>query len=255
MTDSTADFFLTLSPTVVLSLVRIPSGEFLMGSDLWKYDQQPQHRVSLSEFWIGKVPVTVGQYAEFIKRSGYPARPGQIEDSTLRANLPVVLVTWYDAQAFCHWIEAEFLSKEGLFEGMQARLPSEAEWEKAARGPDGREYPWGNENPDSSRCNYYDGNIRVMVPVGNFSPLGDSPYGCADMAGNVFQWTHSLYKPYPYLANDGREGEEAVGERVVRGGSASSMVGFLRCSCRVANDPGKVYTTRGFRVCVSPDYY
>lgn len=244
---------LTLDQGLDLELIQIRAGEFWMGSDLWKYDQQPQHRVFLPEFWIGKVPVTVGQYAEFVNRSGYEARPGQIEDPNRRANFPVVLVTWYDAQAFCRWIESEFLAKEGLFDGMQARLPSEAEWEKAARGQDGREFPWGNESPDSSRCNYYDGNIRDMVPVGGFSPLGDSPYGCADMAGNVFQWTHSLYKPYPYIAGDGREGEDAVGERVVRGGSASSMAGFLLCSCRVANDPGKAFTTRGFRVCVSPD--
>jgi len=244
---------ITLASGLELALVRIPAGEFWMGAEFWSVQEEPRHRVILQEYWIGKYAVTAGQYAAFLRSSGYPARPIQLELPPGKANYPMVNVTWYEAQAFCRWAGGE-LAADGLFKGWQARLPGEAEWEKAARGVDGREYPWGNEPPDASRCNYAH-NRDELTPVGHFSPLGDSPYGCADMAGNVYEWTHSLNWPYPYQAGDGRESEIDAGPRVVRGGAAYTYSGYLRCSSRVTNDPANSYTTRGFRFCLSPVHY
>jgi toxoflavin biosynthesis protein ToxD len=236
---------------LALELVKVPQGEFWMGSDIWDYTEKPAHAVTLAEFWIGRYPVTVAQYAIFVKAAGYPTRPAQINELTAKPDYPVVNVTWYDAQEFCRWVDAELREEGDLFGGWQARLPSEAEWEKAACGTDRREYPWGNQAPDPNLCNY-NWKLGALTPVGHYSPQGDSPYGCADMAGNVWEWTHSLEKTYPYQAEDGRESEVDSGRRVVRGGSVYNYASFMRCACRAFNDPTHDYTSRGFRLCVSP---
>ena len=160
---------------------------------------------------------------------------------------PVTQVTWHDAQAFCQWANM--------------RLASEAEWEKAARGVDGRVFPWGNQAPDESLCNF-------GLKVGDTTPVsrtvkGASPYGVLDMAGNVWEWTGSLWgtdvnKPqygYPYTPTDGREDLQAADHisRVVRGGSYIYSDGSVRCACRGKSDPGRRSDNIGFRVvCVSP---
>jgi formylglycine-generating enzyme required for sulfatase activity len=140
------------------------------------------------------------QYQAFVRATGHDAPPhwaeGRIPPG--RSNHPVVCVTWHDAVEFCDWLRAE---TEQPF-----RLPTEAEWEKAARGTGGRIYPWGDDPPDEDRCNF-NGHVEDTTPIGRYSPQGDSPYRCADVAGNVSEWCHSLYRSYPYHAGDGRENQ------------------------------------------------
>ena len=233
---------LTLAAGLSIQLVRVPAGEFIMGSNdnLWD-DWKPQHRVTLPEYWIGKTPVTVAQFAAFVRATGYSADTRALRSG--KDNHPVNYVSWFDAQAFCKWA-SEMLKRT-------VRLPSEAEWEKAARGTDGRTYPWGKAAPDKSRANY-NNNVGDTTPVGQYSPQGDSPYGCVDMAGNVWQWTNSLYKPYPYNANDGRENSSDTGGRVVRGGSFDYDGGLLPCACRNGYNPTNRLINLGFRLLASP---
>lgn len=227
------------------SLAWIPPGPFKMGSDTQKYsqahsDELPQHEVTLSGYWIGRYPVTVAQFRAFVARSGYKPDERSLEDPDTH---PVRYVNWNDALAYCQWLSQTT--------GLTVTLPSEAEWEKAARGTDGRLWPWGDEPPDATRCNFND-NVKSTTPVGQYSPRGDSPYGCADMAGNVWEWTHSLYKPYPYEPTDGREELQSTDSWVVRGGSWSSLAVFARAAYRNGGSPGSRYYYIGFRVCVRP---
>jgi formylglycine-generating enzyme required for sulfatase activity len=151
------------------------------------------------------------------------------------ANHPVVYVTWIEARTFCQWVGGD--------------LPTETQWEKAARGTDGRIYPWGNDAITCERANY-GGCSGDTMPVGQHSPAGDSPYGVADMAGNVWEWTSSLYRSYPYQSDDGREDMSSSGYRVLRGGSFGSLEGNARASVRTFYSPCDVGFDNGFR-CVS----
>jgi formylglycine-generating enzyme required for sulfatase activity len=155
---------------------------------------------------------------------------------------------WKEALAFCAWL--------GETTGRAIRLPTEAEWEKAARGPDGWIYPWGDRPPDHTLCNF-DRNFFDTTPAGRYSPQGDSPYGCADMAGNVWEWCQTKYKPYPYRAADGREdlqpdggldGPRAYDRRVVRGGSFIYDRQEVRCAARYRSNPAHRDRHIGFRV-------
>ncbi len=231
------------------SMCWVPSGSFLMGSNQ-KEDSQakdrefPQHQVTLPGYWIGRYPATVSQFRAFVKASGYePTDTSSLEGP---GNHPVAVVTWHDALAFCDWL--------GEQTGLLVTLPSEAEWEKAARGNDGRLYPWGNEPPDNRRCNA-DRRKGRSTQVGQYSPQGDSPYGCADMAGNVWEWTRSLLRKYPYNPQDGREAlETEFGPntlRVLRGGSFLDDAKQVRCACRswyIASSRGRC---GGFRIMAS----
>lgn len=232
--------------------VLIPAGTFLMGSlegeEIPDYEL-PQHQVDLPAYRIGVYPVTNEQYAEFVKQANYPApqKAGWFGKSPPKNQLdhPVVGVTWYDALAYCRWLSDAT--------GRSYRLPTEAEWEKAARGADGWIYPWGDEW-DTDRCNC---SSPQTTPVTAY-PSGGSPYGCHDMVGNVWEWTSTLWGGdwrdpdfrYPYRADDGREDLEADAtvHRVFRGGSFDEEVTQLRCSARRWYAPDHADKSRGFRV-------
>ncbi len=233
-----------------IEFVRIPAGKFLMGSKRNKLafdDEYPQHTVNLPyDYWMARFPVTNAQYAEYSKAKGgkHP-----VSDWQEKQNHPVTYVSWQEAMNYCRWLAG--LLKGKLPQGLTLRLPTEAEWEKAARGPDGLEWPWGDEF-DKNKCNSSEGGKGGTTSVGLYSPQGDSPYGCADMSGNVWEWCHSLFKPYPYQAEDGREKETGFGSRVLRGGSFLYARRNARCAYRDRYSPGDFYGNSGFRVCVSP---
>jgi formylglycine-generating enzyme required for sulfatase activity len=233
-------------------MVLIPAGEFLMGSDPQKdqdayKNEQPQHTPYLPDYYIARTPVTNAQYLAFVQATGYE-QPGHWKGGKPPAgkeNHPVVYVSWDDAVAYCNWLSE--------VTGRDYRLPSEAEWEKAARGTDGRIYPWGDEPPDEGRCNF-GGKVGETMPVGQYSPQGDSPYGCADMAGNVWEWTRSLDRGYPYDPRDGREDLEAgrYGLRVLRGGAFYYEARDIRCAYRNWYLSDVRSRGSGFRVLASP---
>jgi formylglycine-generating enzyme required for sulfatase activity len=236
-----------------MELVRVPAGEFLMGSTpaVDKYaskDDQPQHTVELPEFYIGKYEVTNSQYAAFVKATGHRT-PHWSTDTVPpgKKNHPVVWVSWGDAVLFAKWLSDQT--------GMDFRLPSEAEWEKACRDTDGRLYPWGNDAPDAEKANYH-GNVDTTTQVGSYSPQGNSPYGLADMAGNVWEWTSSRFADYPYSAADGREDRGATGRRVMRGGAFYwGDEKSVRCAERDSQwmvEPTFLDNDVGFRVVVHP---
>jgi formylglycine-generating enzyme required for sulfatase activity len=246
---------LTITSPIQLTLIRIPAGDFIMGSDSAKdkdayENEQPQHRVYVPAFYIGKYPVTNAQYKVFLEATGRSAPKNfkgvEIQFPSDKENYPVGYTSVQDAVAFCDWMST-------MTDG-QYRLPSEAEWEKAARGTDGRIFPWGNEW-DPTRCHSFLGDrLQDPAPVSKYSPQGDSLFGVAGMAGNVKDLTRSLRKPYPYNPEDGREDSGSEIDLVTRGGTANSSRKHVRCAYR-----GRIYEhtlpgelSRGFRVVVSP---
>jgi formylglycine-generating enzyme required for sulfatase activity len=224
----------TVAPTAESAaedMVIIPAGEFSMGSDSHEQDERPAHTVNLPAFAIDRFEVTNDQYLEFITATGQkpPAHwtNGQIPAD--KGNHPVVFVTWDDAKAYCEWAGK--------------RLPTEAEWEKAARGTDGRDYPWGNEW-DPKKANTKDSGIRGTTAVGSF-PAGASPYGVMDMAGNVWEWVEDWYKAYPGSTyQSGYFGERF---RVDRGGGWFSEADLARTSNRSSSSHDLANDDVGFR--------
>ena len=191
-----------------LEWVTVPAGEFTMGSND-SGDEQPIHQVYLSEYQIARHPVTNAQYELFVKANSYAA-PKHWKNKKIppgKENHPVVNVSWKDAQTFCAWAGV--------------RLPTEAEWEKAARGTDGRKYPWGNEPPTEELCNF-NSNVGDTTPIGSY-PKGASPYGVLDMAGNVWEWVNDWYdeKYYSVSPSVNPQGPASGTRRVLRGGSWS----------------------------------
>jgi formylglycine-generating enzyme required for sulfatase activity len=229
----------------VPELVTVPAGHFWMGSDRRidkdaRDDELPQHRLYLPGYRIGKYPVTNEEYAAFLAATGH-RKPGDWEANRSKLDHPVANVSWLDATAYCRWLSEAT--------GRVYRLPSEAEWEKAARGSDGRIYPWGNQPPDARRCNFNE-NVKDTTPVGSY-PAGVSPYGCYDMAGNVWEWTSSRWGSefgYPYRGDGGRENLESEGPRVLRGGSWWSKPEWVRCAYRSRLYPWYGDNNRGYRL-------
>ncbi|MCL4300535.1 MAG: formylglycine-generating enzyme family protein [Anaerolineae bacterium] len=265
-----------MHPDLKLDFVLIPAGDFLIGTDrkkdrLHQTDELPQHRLVITDFYLMRHPVTNVQYRLFMEITGH--RPPLFwPDGQFPADLaehPVVGVSFSDATAFCRWT--------ATVTGLLVRLPTEAEWEKAARGPDGRLYPWGNEWR-AGACNNRESKLGQTSPVGQFSPQGDSPYGVSDLAGNVQEWCASLFGPYPYDPRDGREVlvdepeaesllpqlhesggisdpqrlEASWGKQTLRGGSWRESRTQSRCAYRSWAAPMHRSVDTGFRCCYEP---
>ena len=243
--DTYVGFRVAADPATVLSmdldLLDVPGGSCVIGRDPVEPggealpDELPGGVVDLRTFEIAATPVTNAAYAAFIRETGHRP-PLHWPDGVPPPGTNDQPVTWidaWDAQAFCAWLGV--------------RLPTEAEWEKAARGDDARTYPWGDESPDEARATYGHGSMETgPAPIGA-TPGGASPYGMLDAAGNVWEWVSSAYAPYPYDAGDGREQSPAA-ERVLRGGSYASPAVHLRCAARSRSFPGRLAPHIGFRV-------
>ena len=249
-------------------LVEVPAGEFWRGTaperaeELVKeFDWEgfrrevPQHRVQVNAFRITRYPLTNLAYQAFVESAGHRAPDGWREGSFPlgEANYPVVKVSWHDAAAYCRWL-TDLWQEEGKISRQEmVRLPTEAEWEKAARGDqDQREYPWGDDW-DSNRCNTGESGVGETTPVGIY-PSGASPYGLLDMAGNVWEWCHDRYDEDYYRRSPARNpsGPRRGTFRVLRGGSFHDLRDFARCAYRGGLHPGSRGYDFGFRVVVSP---
>ncbi len=235
--------------------IEIPAGEVWLGSEHLSGAEKPPHWLTLNTFWIARTPITNTQYHLFVQATDYHT-PTYWDDNRFPKGLeshPVINVSWYDALAYCHWLSQ--------MTGKTITLPSEAEWEKAARGnEDYRAYPWGIVF-EPNRCNTTELDLGQTTPVGIF-PNGASLYGCLDMVGNVWEWTRSLWgedfeKPnfkYPYNPADGREYLKASNKvlRVLRGGSWNYSAPYAHCAFRNRDGPyGTNYYNIGFRVVAS----
>jgi formylglycine-generating enzyme required for sulfatase activity len=235
--------------------ISLPAQPFLMGTEERELsalakayggtresyrEEAPQHTLALPAFLIARTPTTNALYAAFVAAAG--ARPpiiwrGQQPPDHLRDH-PVVDVSWEEARAFCAWLTAELAAGRMMPDPQPAdqlaplvyRLPSEAEWEHAARGSDGRRFPWG-DTWEQARANTREAGAGATLPVASL-PAGASPCGCLDMAGTTWEWTASLDRPYPYDPHDGREDPQSPGRRILRGGCFANPHGYARCACR-----------------------
>lgn len=224
-----------------IEFVRVPAGRFLMGSNReddphFQSDETPQRYVEVDEFWISRFPLTVAQYTYFTNATNQPAP----FDYPQKSEHPITNVSWYDAMVFCRW--ASDLTEK------QVRLPTEAEWEKAARSNDGRIYPWGDEF-DPTRLNCVENKGSGTTPVDKF-PTGASPCGALDMAGNVWEWVSDWYKPdfYQTPAVPNPEGPEVGHYKALRGGAWFSDSAHVRAADRTHFNPDNHYDYVGFRL-------
>jgi formylglycine-generating enzyme required for sulfatase activity len=237
-----------------MEFCRIPAGSFLMGNDesldgKTHDDEKPEHTVNIPyDYWMAKFPITNEQYNTFVQNQnrGHP-----VSGWERKRDHPVVLVSWKDAKVFCRWL-SDWVDKE-LPIKLVLRMPTEAEWEKGARGMDGLIFPWG-DTFDETKCNTKEGGKGRTTPVGTYSPGGDSIYGCADMSGNVWEWTQSLYVPYPYRETNNPEKVGVDEERVARGGSWSRNWDLARSSFRGSSPPAFRGLELGFRVVAAPPF-
>jgi formylglycine-generating enzyme required for sulfatase activity len=217
-----------------LEMLLVPAGEFQMG------EGDDAHSVFVPPFYLARHPVTCAAYQAFLAATGHPPPPGWPEGHlyALLCDHPVVSVSWHDALDYCRWLSAA--------SGQHYRLPTEAEWEKAARGPAAHTYPWGDEF-DKTRTNTWEAGMGRTTPVDAY-PAGASRYGMLDMVGNVWEWCSSLHAGYPYDAGDGREDLAAQGWRVLRGGSWLDYEWGARAARRLSGQPDYVSRNTGFRV-------
>lgn len=232
-------------PLFLPEMLAVPGGVAVLGSDAYP-DERPQHRVEVAPFTLAQHPVTQAAYAVFLDATGHP--PPALWRRAFRKpapdpadlNKPVVGVSARDAEAYARWLGAQT--------GHRYRLPTEVEWMLAARGAgDARRFPWGGEF-DSERANgWFDGAPQRLCAIGLF-PAGRGPYGHEGLAGNVWEWCSTLYWPYPYRADDGREDPASEEERVMHGGSWRSRPISLRCAARQGGRPAESFDVVGFRL-------
>lgn len=250
-----------ISPKDGMVMVYVPEGEFEMGSNDGDDNEKPVHTVYLDGYWIDQTEVTNAMFAIFVQATGYETdaekrgigwiysnnnwteilganwqAPQGLKIDNSKNNHPVLQVSWNDASAYCQWAER--------------RLPSEAEWEKAACGTDGRVYPWGNQIPNTTFLNY-DESIGETTEVGSY-PAGASPYGALDMAGNVWEWTADWYGTYPSSLVNNPIGVVNGKYRTLRGGSWYFYDYLARCSNRDVSTPDASNDNLGFRCALTP---
>ena len=220
------------------SMAVVPAGEFTMGSSTGDADEQPAHQVYVDTFSMDTHEVTVEQYAAFLQTKGIDPPSGwKTMNQPAHHKRPVANVDWRDAVAYCTWAGK--------------RLPTEAEWEKAARGTDGRIFPWGNDPPTPLHANFGKtdwNNHRVLAPVGTLKN-GKSPYGIYDMAGNVREWVSDWYGQDYYTNSPARNptGPASGESKVLRGGSWGSDAQQLRSSLRYFHRSAHRHKDYGFR--------
>jgi len=238
-------------------VILVPSGEFMMGgkaedtlaacqefglscSLYWFTNEEPPHTVYLDTFWIDQTEVTNAMYAKCVQagKCNPPSETKSYARDTYYGdpqfdNYPVTYVSWNDANTYCSWTGR--------------RLPTEAEWEKAARGEDARAYPWGNDPPNTGLLNYKHA-LPDTTAVGTF-PKGVSPYGVLDMAGNVWEWVADWYSETYYAISPASNppGPESGTERVLRGGAFGSQVFNVRSTFRLVSEPAETHPWFGFR--------
>lgn len=226
-------------------MVHVPAGEFRMGSSSGDVDEKPVHEVNVSGFLIDKYEVTVEEYKRCVGAGGCSTPNGTHDDSKFnnfgasgRDKHPINGVDWHQAKSYCAWAGK--------------RLPTEVEWEKAARGTDGRKYPWGNEEPSCALTVMNNGGAGCgedrTWEVGS-KPRGVSPYGAHDMAGNVWEWTADWYDKSYYGSSPTRDpkGPTQGSDRVLRGGSWVNTGAFVRAALRFGYAPGYADYALGFR--------
>jgi formylglycine-generating enzyme required for sulfatase activity len=243
---------------IIPPMCEIPDGEFTMGSDLEADessdpDETPAHKIPTGGFEIAKYPVTVAEYSCAVRAQMLP-EPAAADEAAGKAlswkaqqsermDHPIVNVSWHHAVLYAYWLSQ--------MTGDLWRLPTEAEWEKAARGADSRKYPWGDDWDRSLAhllANTKESGVGMTAPVGSY-PQGESPYHVQDMAGNVLEWTNTIMRPYPYKATDGRENsQDTSSNRVLRGGSWRDLHQEARVSQRKDNIPSLIHFKRGFRL-------
>jgi iron(II)-dependent oxidoreductase len=237
-------------------MAHISEGSFTMGSNVGPEDEKPEHTVFVKSFYLDILPVSNTDFAQFLNSQGLKNQLGETfyddQDNDARIHLqrsiwqadvgyarhPVNEVSWVGAREYCTWLNK--------------RLPTEAEWEKAARGTDGRKYPWGNAAPNAKLA-FFGAPFNASAPVDAFLE-GASPYGILDMAGNQWEWVSSAYQPYPYKADDGRENQNTGPIRATRGGGHDSNEQELTTTQRgryLSRSPKAGHHNIGFRCAVT----
>lgn len=248
-TASNTDIVIKTKTSTVdkMEMVYVPAGEFIMGAedDTGNANEHPQHTVYLDAYWIDMTEVTNAQYEKCVV-AGACTDPKNETSNTLKkyygndnhSQNPVIYVTWDQAKAYCEWAGRV--------------LPTEAQWEKAARGTDGLFYPWGDEDPEYSFVNY-NGKPGDTVPVGSY-PDGASPYGALDMAGNVWEWVADYYgdQYYDISPLENPTGPESGKYHILRGGSWYNLKADIRTTIRSAVSADKAYYDTGFRCVLNP---